>query len=84
MIAFVFDDRVLPNPRSPGPRPPRGVAEFFPKDTTPIELSAANLGDCSIVLLFVAGSGNAQEDEHSTIQPHHVLVNKAADTCADL
>jgi hypothetical protein len=29
-----------------------------------------------IVPLFIAGSRDAQEDEHSTIQPHHVLVSK--------
>ncbi len=35
-------------------------------------------------LLFVAGSGNPQEDEHCTIQPYHVLVGQTPDTRADL
>jgi hypothetical protein len=32
----------------------------------------------------VARSGDAQEDQNGTIQPHYVLIRKAPDTRADL
>ena len=35
-------------------------------------------------LLVVAWRSDAQEDECSTIQPHHVLVSQAAETRPDL
>jgi hypothetical protein len=34
-------------------------------------------------LLALARSGDAQEDENGTIQPHYVFVSKAADTFND-
>lgn len=39
---------------------------------------------CRFPLLVVRRSGDAQEDQNGTIQPHHVLVSKAADARADL
>jgi hypothetical protein len=53
--------------------------------------SGCHFGDVclarSFVLAFLpaAGrSGNAQEDQNRTIQPHHILVGEAADTRAEL
>ena len=34
--------------------------------------------------LLVSRSGDAQEDQNSTVQPYHILVGKAADTRPDL
>jgi hypothetical protein len=34
-------------------------------------------------LLGVARSGDTQEDQNGTVQPHHILVAKAADTFAN-
>ena len=34
-------------------------------------------------MLGIARSGDTQEDQNGTIQPHHILVRKAADTCTN-
>ena len=39
---------------------------------------------CRFQLLVIGRSGDAQEDQNGTIQPHHILVSKAADARADL
>jgi hypothetical protein len=39
---------------------------------------------CRSRLLVVGRSGDAREDQNGTIQPHHILVSKAADTRAHL
>ena len=39
---------------------------------------------CRFQLLVVGWSGDAQENQNGTIQRHHILVSKAADTPADL
>ena len=38
---------------------------------------------CRFRLRVVGRSGDAQEDQNGTIQPHHILVSKVADTSAD-
>ena len=39
---------------------------------------------CRFQLLVIGRSGDAQEDQNGTIQPHHILVSKVADARADL
>ncbi len=74
---------------APTERPPSSTMRVMGKPkphtvATEAMMSTAVRWEMAGLLVLIARSGDAQEYEDSTIQPHDVLVTQTSDPCADL